>query len=385
MGVQNLRVEKLQAPVGIDGRAPSFSFESDVDEGLFSVALFSGENKVAEQERTVLGEECRSFRFFQALAEGTLYRWEVSDGRTCVSSHFETAERFDFPFITAEMMTETLPAFCTAVDIPNDTRAARLYIAASCAHAVFFNREKVGGVDSGVGEPQDAFMVYNVSGYLWRGSENSLRVLLSRHTDVRLAVGLVLYLRDGRRRVYTTDETWQIYESGILWDSVCNCERYDRWNLPSESRIRAVLCDTGTYPKHPRCMLPEQRRACSAVKIRARANGGWVVDFGHIVRGFIRFRIKPRPGEWVCLYLSATDEEPAVRRSEYDACMDAKTDLYEPVLLGICFGMYLFGGCPRPMRRRSRPWKSLNDAERGCSIDSKYKLYALYKRFAQAL
>ncbi len=332
MKIENLKVEDLRSPVGVDFRAHRFSFETDVCEGLFTVSLYAGTSEVAEQECVVMKSECESFRFSADLQAGTFYRWEVSNGHMHVGAHFETAERFDAPFVKAPQESDSLPVFSRAVDIPAEVVHAYLYVASSCVHALFLNQERVGGVRRDL--EGSLFCVYDISPYLWRGSENMLRICLSRRASA--AASLVLYFRDGHRKAIRTDESWTVSESGVFWDALRCSERHI---VPNRAHgvMRAVQSEA-QRPSGMRAlgMRAERRKTLRPIAVQATETG-FLLDYGRRIEGFVRLHAKLAAGQCVYLHMEETPTQAHMNGSSFSVCGDGETCRFEPLFLRCSF------------------------------------------------
>lgn len=216
MEIRNLMVEGRVEPIAVDPKAPIFSFETDRAEGLFIASLFVQGKTSAEQERVISAKDSLGFRFFAPLQAETLYIWKISDGKMTALSRFETALHFCAPMICAACPTKSFPIYYHALNIPLEMRTARLAIATSCRYTVFVNDERP--IRSPKRLSKESFFTHDISSLLWRGDENSIRILLETKNNAGIAAEVMQRL-DGDRRVrLLSDETWRVMESGIAFD-----------------------------------------------------------------------------------------------------------------------------------------------------------------------
>ena len=216
MVIRNLMVEGRVEPIAVDPEAPIFSFETDRAEGLFVASLFVEGATNAEQERVISAKDSRGIRFSAPLQAETLYVWRISDGKTTVLSHFETALHFCAPMICAAYPTKSFPIYYHALNVPLEMRTAKLAIATSCRYTVFVNDERP--IRSPKMLSEEPFFTHDISSLLWRGDENSIRILLETKSNAGVAAEVMQRLDGGRRIRLLSDETWRVKESGVASD-----------------------------------------------------------------------------------------------------------------------------------------------------------------------
>ena len=200
MNIRNLRVNRLREPIGVDWQAPIFSFQSD-REGVFLVSLYTGQDKLAVQERTVTDKNCGGFCFPLPLQPETAYRWSVFDGREELFTCFETGiDTLPPPLYIEGARGDERAAVCRFY-APLTTRYARLYLAGEGVRCLV-NGEHLGlgypCTDTSKGTPR--YRTYDISRLLGRGGENDLRLCPSTNKPQRIAASVVIGQRDGKKQ-----------------------------------------------------------------------------------------------------------------------------------------------------------------------------------------
>ena len=139
--INNLKVNHLKTPLGIDIAGNSFSFLTN-EKGPFKASLYSNEKLI--QSRDVSLEEKNSFSFKDPFEYNTNYKLIVESTSAKSELDFETAIKLNSPFIKAKNKKLFSPIFFKNVKIEKEIKKARLYITGLGLYQAFINNSKVG-------------------------------------------------------------------------------------------------------------------------------------------------------------------------------------------------------------------------------------------------
>jgi alpha-L-rhamnosidase len=139
--INNLKVNHLKNPLGIDIKGNTFSFLSN-EKGPFKASLFSQNNLV--QSREVKLEESNAFSFKDPLEYNSNYKLVVESSSSKGELNFETCIKLSAPFIKPKNKGIFSPIFFKNIKLEKEIKKARLYITGLGLYQAFINDKKVG-------------------------------------------------------------------------------------------------------------------------------------------------------------------------------------------------------------------------------------------------
>jgi len=334
--VEDLRVEHLEAPLGLDEPAPRFTWKlisearGEKQSAYRILVSRSGETvwdsgKVSSSDTTLVPYEGTP------LEARARYQVEVEawnrDGSASASAEslWETgmlgdwsARWIGFPTVDADRTPESAPSpyLRRSFTLEAPVKSARLYATALGLYEANLNGTRVG---KGIFTPgwtdyrrRIEYQTYDVTPLLRQG-ENVLEVVLGdgwyagtigwekkRHHYGPYPLGFLAELHveheNGERAVIATDDGWKASEGPIRASDFLMGETYDAQLAPSGSFPVSVLPPPAAELVGQHSPLVERMEEIPAGSRTEPSPGVYVFDFGQNLVGFARLRVEAEAG-----------------------------------------------------------------------------------------
>ncbi|MCU6712476.1 glycoside hydrolase family 78 protein [Paenibacillus sp. J5C_2022] len=344
-----LRVEYMQHPLGIDKQAPRFSWKAKaVRRGMLQTAyqiMVSGSEEEllrgsADMWDSGIVKSSQSVNMAYSglpLVSDRPYYWKVRIwDETGTASSFSLVQTFETGLMHAEdwvaqwlrspggLLADAAPMFRKVFRVDKPVKRARAYIAAVGYYELSVNGRKVGDyvLDPGFTDVRKRvlYSTYDVDGYLRQG-DNAIGIVLGfgwHQVPERPQVLLQLHLEyeDGTAEKVTTDRTsgWRVCITGpLLKNSIYNGEVYDArreidgWNLPdydaAEQEWREPILIEPPEGKLV-SQLMEPIKAVDDIRPISISNpeqGVRVYDLGQNIAGWARLKVRGAAGTTITL------------------------------------------------------------------------------------
>jgi alpha-L-rhamnosidase len=221
-----------------------------------------------------------------------------------------------------------------------DVRSARLYVSARGLFEMRLNGEKIGHDLFTPGWTdylkRNQYLAYDLTdqvkrgvnvlgGILGDGWHNGQLLLIGGGKknwygqDTSLLAQLIVIYADGSREVIATDGSWQASTDGPIREAdLYNGETYDArkelalddktWDAPgyeASAWLKARVVPAPPSAPMPKVNLPIRRHETVQVKsLKRDAAGGWILDFGQNLSGWVKFRLKGASGSMVTFHFA---------------------------------------------------------------------------------
>ncbi len=356
VSIKNLKCEYLGDPIGIDSENPRFTWqiisgETGISQKAYRVVVGTDPEKVKNgngctwDSGTVSSSTIPVVYAGAGLQPFTRYYWSVKvqtqDGKWSPPSEvafFETGMmgqnnwKGDWISDTYDFNIKPAPYFRKELKIGKKIKSARAYIAVAGLYELYINGEKVGNhrLDPMYTrfDRRTLYVTYDVTNNLENG-ENAVGVILGngwynhQSTAVwyfdkapwrarpKFCMDIRIVYQDGSTETVSTDRSWKTSPSPVTFNSIYTAEHYDArleqpgWDKPGfdDKEWRGAMC-TNAPSKNivAQAMVPIRNMTEIPVKsIEKFNNRNYVVDFGRIIAGVTKLKIKGEPGTTIRL------------------------------------------------------------------------------------
>lgn len=318
MEIKNVKINGIKNPVGfrLDEIALSY-YVVGVPEGGFEARIY--ENKECDkpiytQALDYAENYCTRLNFVPQTE--TRYYFQIVCGDCCSERYyFETGTEFDCAFIAPKEEISHPVLFRTFET--EEVVKARLYLTGLGLYSAALNGERVGNEYlAPYCNDYDAYVqyqTYDVTSLL--SEKNVLEVTLGngwykgrfglKHreniygSEYVCAAKLVLWLKNGDKRVIATDESWRARPSNVITSGIYDGEIVD--DLRDCSHIGGVKLAEKKFTVTERVSLPVIVKQQISPALIISPKGEQILDFGQNFSGFVSFRCDLKHGQTVRL------------------------------------------------------------------------------------
>ena len=310
--INNLKVNHLKAPLGIDISGNSFSFLTN-EKGPFKASLYSNEKLI--QSRDVSLEEKNSFSFKDPFEYNTNYKLIVESTSSKSELDFETAIKLNSPFIKPKNKKLFSPIFFKNVKIEKEIKKARLYITGLGLYQAFINNSKVGNAYLTPGfNDYDYYLryqTYDITNLLKLNEENKIeihmgdgwykgRIGINKPLDkggnvfgdeYKLCLNLLIYFKDENEKPLNinSDESWKVKQSKQVSNNIYDGEEID-YTLTETTKEEDVMISEEKYNLVPDYGALIVEKDILKPELIISPKGEQILDFKQNMVGFIRYK-----------------------------------------------------------------------------------------------
>jgi alpha-L-rhamnosidase len=349
----NLKCEYLENPIGIGESKPRFGWIIEADKQnviqktyRVQVAVNSGFLDLLWDTKAVNSDESAHVLYAgPALKSSTryFYRVKISDNHGQESawsdvSFFETAmldtALWKAKFITPDGVEEANGSKGKLLRhefvIDGEVEFARAYVTALGLYELYINGNRVGNDLLAPGwtsyKKRLQYQTYEVTDMLkkdrnavgavvgcgwykgdlaWNGKRNSYG------SQTALLMQILIRYTDGREVKIITDENWKAAEGPILYSEIYHGETYDAqkeiagWNSSNFDMTQWKPVSVIDY--NMSLLIPQdgvsvrRQESIKPIELFTTPKGERVIDFGQNMTGWVKFKVKGKPGEKVIL------------------------------------------------------------------------------------
>ena len=309
--IDNLKVNHLKNPFGIDVKGNTFSFLTN-EKGPFKAKLFCEDKLV--QSREVKLEEANAFSFKDPLQYNTIYKLVVESSSSKAELNFETSIKLSSPFIKPKNKGIFSPIFFKNIKIEKEIKKARLYITGLGLYQAFINDKKVGNAYLTPGlNDYDYYLryqTYDITELLKLNEENTIEVHMGdgwykgRYgidkpiekadkvfgDEYKLCLNLSVYFKDEKEKTLTieSDASWKVRKSKEVSNNIYDGEEID-YTLP-ESKEEEVIITEEKYNLIPDYGALMVEKKILKPELYISPKGEQILDFKQNMVGFIRYK-----------------------------------------------------------------------------------------------
>lgn len=325
-----MRVNQLTNPLGYDFHRIIFAWISDSidvrdtrilvedeDEEIVADTDFAKLNALGKEVKCALKPRCR---YYWTVQERTL----SGEIRSSDKAFFETGkmeEAWSGKWITCEKKEKRLPYFEKSFEIDQDKRvkSARLYMSGLGLYEIELNGKAITNERLAPGSYcyQDYIQIWDYDMISSIQNENRLSILLGDgwykgryhfgeevpgfYGDSYLLLGeMHIEYEDGTETIISTDDTWEIKRSNILFSGIYDGEIVDD-TLPKIPLERALLYEKEMPPLIGRISLPVIEHEHFNGKVIITPKNETVLDIGQNMAGIFTLRVQVPKGQKVHL------------------------------------------------------------------------------------
>ena len=311
--INNVKVNHLKAPLGIDIIGNSFSFLTD-EKGPFKASLISNDKIIQSREVTL--EESNSFFFEKPLEYNTNYTLIVESTSSKSELNFETAIKLNSPFIKPKNKTIFSPIFFKNIKIDKQIKRARLYITGLGLYQALINNSKVGNAYLTPGfNDYDYYLryqTYDITNLLKLNEENTIeihmgdgwykgRIGINKPLDkggnvfgdeYKLCLNMVISFNDENEKnlEIKSDETWKVKSSKEVSNNIYDGEEIDYTLHESSPEGEDVIISEEKYNLIPDYGALIVEKNLLKPELYISPKGEQILDFKQNMVGFIRFK-----------------------------------------------------------------------------------------------
>lgn len=318
MEIKDLKINGIKNPVGFNLKKIKLSYYIDGESnGDLFFCLFDSEKakeSIYTQQLDYKYNYCSEINFKPEIE--TRYWFEIKCGNTVSERcYFETGTKFDCRFITPENKVNH-PVIYRNFECNNIVKA-RLYVTGLGLYEATLNGKKVGNEYLTPNcNDYDAYLqyqTYDISDLLV--NKNLLEIALGDGwykgrfglkkreniygEEYVCAAKIVLWYKDGSKRVIATDESWSVRESVTVLSGIYDGENVDY--TKSRKEICGVKFVDKTFNVIERVSVPVIVKSLIKPKLIISPIGEQILDFGQNFSGFVSFDCDLKTGQKVTL------------------------------------------------------------------------------------
>ncbi len=347
--VNNLTVENLSNPIGVDVKNPRFSWQlnstkHNVKQTAYEIELKQGKNNIWTSGKVTSESSLFNKYAGAALQSNSQYQWQVRiwDNQGNVSkwatASFGTAlfheTDWKASWISSGLKTDTVngivPIFRKSFLANKKIASARVYITSRGLYDVQINGKRMGDAYLAPGwtsyDKHLQYQTYDVSQLVSEG-KNAIGVLLgsgwyrTRLTwlnkqniygkETALLFQLMIKYTDGTTETVTSDDSWKVNNSHIVYSEIYNGEiqdarlekkNYSQANFDDSQWTNAKIKD---FPKdYITASINEpirKRETFKPIQILTSPKGETILDFGQNLVGWVKVSLQGKAGDQIKL------------------------------------------------------------------------------------
>lgn len=335
MKLNNLRIEYMDNPLGLDIANPRFSWQLvSSEKGVMQTAYQITVTKDTEEVWNTGKVEADTSILVEyeglPLQASTLYQihvnvWDNQGNQASIAGHFETGLLKGSNF-TADWITHTFPDDETAPPIfqkiftaDKEIQSARLYASSLGVYEISINGNRVGDHYFAPGwtnyKERLQYQTYNLDGLLERQNKIEITVgngwykgifgftCTPNHYGDRVAAIAELHIvyTDGSKEIIKTDDSWKVTKGPIRSSEIYMGETYD------SCYVDDILYDVVPFSYNNERLVAQESEPVSitrrlpAVMFFTTPKGEQVIDFGQILTGFVELKITGLEGQVITI------------------------------------------------------------------------------------
>ena len=303
--INNLRINHLKEPFGIDIKNNSFSFLSNV-KGPFKASIQLN-NKIIESKKVILNDS-HSFYFTKKLEYNNKYKFVVELKSHKAELEFETTINLKAPFIKPKNKELFSPIFVKNFDCKKKVKRARLYITGLGLYQAYINNNKVGNAYLTPGfNDYDYYLryqTYNITNLLkekniievhmgdgWYKGKFGMNPANQNNLfgeEYKLCAHILIEYTDNSIVNILTDNTWKVKSSKEISNSIYDGEEID-FTLPEKNFEEATITKE-KYNLIPDFGLLIVEKDILHPVLYLSPKGEKILDFRQNMVGFVRFK-----------------------------------------------------------------------------------------------
>lgn len=350
--IDELTVEYLNNPVGMDIQKPRFSWkiisdQRDIVQTAYQIIVSDKEKGIENESNPIWDSGVINSNGTvnieyegKTLESNKNYYWKVKvwlDSENYIPSNtaqFTTGilneNEWQANWITAEEeIVHESPLFRKEFEVNNRIEQALLYVTAAGFYNLYLNNNRVGDhvLDPGITDYRQTILysTYDVTSEIKKG-KNAVGVMLGNgawnmrkvqdrwswhsaksHGNPALFLQLVITHKDGSQSIISSDESWKIGYGAITYNSLYGGEDYDaRKELPgwagtgfddSEWQFATIIDGPGGKLKSQLMPPIKVSETITPIASTNPAPGVFLYDLGQNIAGWWRLEVKGEPGQ----------------------------------------------------------------------------------------
>jgi len=352
--LQNLRVENLTNPIGLDVAQPRFSWQLVSDKRNTLQTAYEiiveglGKSKVATwgSGKITSSESVQVMYAGNALQSGQRYVWQVrvwdNSGKVSAWSEpafwqtalFNTADwkaKWIQPGYTEDSMRQASPIFRKQFTTKKNIQKATAYITAHGIYEAQINGSRIGDAYLTPGwtsyNKRLQYQVYDVTNLIKTGS-NAIGATLGSGwyrghlawednkniygKDIALLLQLQVTYKDGSTETIVTDDTWKSTKGNIVASEIYDGETVDArsektgWAMPGYNDADWNTVKVGAFDFNNLIATYNEpirkHETFKPVKLITTPKGEKVLDFGQNLVGWVQLKLHGNKGDIVHIY-----------------------------------------------------------------------------------
>ena len=305
--INNLRINHLAAPLGIDITENNFSFQTE-EEGPFTASILLN-NEVYDTKEIKL-ENCHSFTFEKDLEYNKVYKFVVESSTSKAELEFETAIKLEASFIRPKNKDIFSPIFIKEFNLENKSiKKARIYITGLGLYQAFLNDKKVGNsyLTPGYNDYDHylRYQTYDITDLLqekntievhmgdgWYKGRFGITTADGKNQEIfgseyKLCAHIIVEFQDGKTQEIKTDDSWKVKHSQEISNSIYDGEEVD-FTLVNNT-VEGVDIRKENYPLTPDFGSHIVQKDSLIPVLYISPKGEKILDFKQNMVGFVRF------------------------------------------------------------------------------------------------
>lgn len=350
VAVTKMLTENLANPVGLDAKAPGFSWQlaggqRGVMQTAYEIEVYLAKEVLWNSGKVLSDQSVHVPYAGEALQSGKKYAWKVRvwDNHRKASAWSEPAY-FQMGFLdtrdwvaswispgyTEDTIIRPSPLMRKEFTLPKKIASATAYITAHGLYEASINGKRVGDAYLTPGwtayQKRIQYQVYDVTAMLRQG-DNAIGVSLGNgwfrgmlgwgdnknHYGKELALLLQLEIvyADGSEETIASDQTWKSSTGSVLYNEIYNGETQDArlektgWTLAGYNDSEWNLVKVANHPKDlllaTRNEHVKKQETFVPIKVFTTPAGEKVIDFGQNLVGWVQMKVAGKPGDRVIL------------------------------------------------------------------------------------
>ena len=346
--LQNLQIENQINPIGIDIQQPRLSWQlvsdkRNIRQTAYEIEVSDNKNQVWSSGKIM--SESSIFNEYKGskLISNTRYEWKVrvwdNQGNTSdwAKGYFQTAlmgvSDWKANWISSGLKNDTVngivPMFKKTFDVKKKIESATLFITSRGLYDAQINGKRISDAYLSPGwtsyNKHLQYQTFDVTSLLSQ-NKNTIGVLLGSGwyrtrlawenqkniygIETALLFQLEIKYSDGSKETVSSDNSWKVKESDIVYSEIYNGEiqdaRKEGINKISASETGWTNVTPVNYPLDNLIALENEpirkHEIIKAVRLLKSPQGENIIDFGQNVVGWVKFKTKGKQGDKITLY-----------------------------------------------------------------------------------
>lgn len=334
MKLKDLRIEYRKNPIGLDEKAPRFSWkiesnDKDVMQSAYEIKVFNNENLVWDSGKVNSDESILIEYKGIELEKSTCYKvyikiWDNKNNEAQIEGSFETGLLSGNNF-SAKWITDTLeekdpcPVYVKEFNLEKKVTKARIYSTALGLYEINLNGDKVGDAFFAPGwtnyRKRLQYQTYDITNMI--KEENKINITVadgwykgrfgfmdqSNHYGDKTAIlaEIHLWYEDGSKEVIITDNTWKCTTGKIRYSEIYNGEVIDStFDGSKEFDVAPFEFDNSKIVAQE-CEFVKITKRFKPIQKIITPKGEVVLDFGQNMSGIVEFKVNGKKGQKIVI------------------------------------------------------------------------------------